>query len=245
MKKETMTVCGRSCAVYHGDHPKAILIQPTGAHEQSALDAELDLIAQRCGNGFLFASFPVADWNRELSPWEAPPVFGREGFGHGAADTLAFIERELLPAVQRQFALPEALPVILGGYSLAGLFSLWSAYQADRFSAVAAASPSPSVWFPGWIEYAQREAIRAQHVYLSLGDREEKTKNRTMAQVGVCIHVQEQRLREQGIDCTLEWNEGNHFRDAEKRTAAAFAWCVERLPHGGDNADQKSASGRS
>ena len=213
-----MTVCGRNCTVYHGANPRSILIQPTGAHEQSALDAEVDLIAQRCGNGFLFASFPVADWNRELSPWEAPPVFGREGFGHGAADTLAFIERELLPAVQRQFALPEALPVILGGYSLAGLFSLWSAYQADRFSAVAAASPS--VWFPGWIEYAQRETIRAQHVY---------------------IHAQEQRLREQGIDCTLEWNEGNHFRDAEKRTAAAFAWCVERLPHGGDNADQKSA----
>ena len=239
MKRETIAVCGRSCAVYHGKHPKAILIQPTGAHEQSALDAELELIEERCGDGFLFAAVPVSDWNWELSPWDAPPVFGQEGFGHGAAETLAFMERELLPAILQQFALPEALPVILGGYSLAGLFSLWSAYQTDRFSAVAAASPS--VWFPGWIESAQRETIRAQHVYLSLGDREEKTKNRTMAQVGVCIRALEQRLREQGIDCTLEWNEGNHFRDAEKRTAAAFAWCVERLPHGGDYADQRQS----
>ena len=230
MKREIIAVCGRSCAVYHGANPKAILIQPTGAHEQSALDAELELIEERCGDGFLFAAVPVSDWNRELSPWDAPPVFGKEGFGNGAAATLGFIERALLPAIGRQYELPEKLPVILGGYSLAGLFSLWSAYQTDRVAAVAAASPS--VWFPGWIEAAQRETIRAQQVYLSLGDREEKTKNPVMAQVGTCIRKLEQRLREQGVDCVLEWNEGGHFRDAEKRTAAAFAWCVERTQKG-------------
>lgn len=226
MKKETLTVCGRNCIIVCGAHPKTILLQPTGEHEQSTLDAEIALLEQRCGDGFLLAAIPVSDWNRELSPWDAPPVFGKEGFGHGAADTLLFLERELLPTVLQQYELPEALPVILGGYSLAGLFSLWCAYQTDRFSAVAAASPS--VWFPAWIEYAQRQAIRAQHVYLSLGDREEKTKNPVMAQVGSRIRTMEQLLREQGVDCALEWNEGNHFRDAEKRTAAAFAWCAER-----------------
>ena len=230
MKRETLTVLGRSCTVYRGAQPKTILLQPTGEQEQSALDAELALLEQRCGEGFLFAAFPIADWNRELSPWDAPPVFGKEGFGHGAADTLAFIEGALLPAIERQYELPETLPVILGGYSLAGLFSLWSAYQTERVAAVAAASPS--VWFPGWIESAQRETIRAQQVYLSLGDREEKMKNPVMAQVGTCIRKLEQRLREQGVDCALEWNEGNHFRDAEKRTAAAFAWCVERTQRG-------------
>lgn len=227
MKRETLAVCGRDCIIYRGACPKAILLQPTGAQEQSALDAELALLEQRCGDSFLFAALPVADWNRELSPWDAPPVFGREGFGHGAAETLLFLERELLPTLLQQYELPEAAPAILGGYSLAGLFSLWSACQTDRFSAVAAASPS--VWFPGWIEYAQRETIRAQHVYLSLGDREEKTKNPVMSQVGVCIRKLEQRLCKQGVDCVLEWNEGNHFRNAEKRTAAAFAWCLERV----------------
>lgn len=190
------------------------------------LDAEIALLEQRCGE-LLFAAVPVADWNRELSPWDAPPVFGKESFGHDAADTLSFIERALLPAILRQYELPETLPVILGGYSLAGLFSLWSACQTDRFSAVAAASPS--VWFPAWIEFAQREPIRAQRVYLSLGDREEKTRNPVMAKVGACIRTLEQRLRAQGVDCVLAWNEGGHFRDAEKRTAAAFAWCLEHL----------------
>ena len=50
-----------------------------------------------------------------------------------------------------------------------------------------------------------------------------------MAQVGECIRTLEQLLREKGVDCVLEWNEGNHFRDAEKRTAAAFAWCLESV----------------
>ena len=227
IKRETLAVGGRGCIVHCVAQPKAILIQPTGEHEQSMLDAEIDLIEQRCGDGFLLVSFPVADWNRELSPWDAPPVFGKEGFGHGAEGTLSFIERELLPAILQRYGLPEAIPVILGGYSLAGLFSLWSAFQTDRFSAVASASPS--VWFPAWIEYAQREVIRAQRVYLSLGDREGKTKNPVMAQVGECIRTLEQLLREKGVDCVLEWNEGNHFRDAEKRTAAAFVWCLESV----------------
>ena len=227
MKRETLIAGGRACTVYRVALPKAILIQPTGAQEQGALDAETALLAQRCGEHFLLAAFPVTDWNRELSPWDAPPVFGREGFGHGAADTLSFIEQELLPAIWEQYKLPETLPVILGGYSLAGLFSIWSAFQTDRFSAIAAASPS--VWFPGWNDYAQREAIRARHVYFSLGDREEKTKNPVMAQVGVCIRALERLLREKGVDCVLEWSEGGHFRDAEKRTASAFAWCAARV----------------
>lgn len=175
VNKEALTVCGRDCIVYCGAQPKVILIQPTGAHEQNALDAQLALLERRCGDGFLFAAFPVTDWNRELSPWDAPPAFGKEAFGHGAAETLVFVEGELLPMLLQKYDLPEELPVILGGYSLAGLFSLWSALQTDRFAAAAAASPS--VWFPGWVDFARQGTILAKHVYLSLGDREEKTKN--------------------------------------------------------------------
>ena len=36
-------------------------------------------------------------------------------------------------------------------------------------------------------------------------------------------------LKEQGADSVLEWNEGNHFKDADLRTARAFAWVIQRL----------------
>lgn len=227
MKQTNITVGGRNCVVFSGAAPRAILIQPADKYDLRGLETQIALIEQRCGGDFLFAAVPIQDWNRELSPWEAPAVFGKENFGGGAGETLDAVEQTLLPALLEEYRLPEQLPVILGGYSLAGLFSLWSSCRSDRFSAIAAASPS--VWFPDWIEYATTNRIRAAHVYLSLGDREERTKNPVMATVGTCIQTQLQILREGGIDCILEWNQGNHFKDPEKRTAAAFSWCMDKV----------------
>ena len=63
-------------------------------------------------------------------------------------------------------------------------------------------------------------------VYLSLGDREEKTRNPVMATVGDRIRALAALLSARGVDCALEWNPGNHFRDADLRTARAFAWVL-------------------
>ena len=68
---------------------------------------------------------------------------------------------------------------------MAGLFSLWAAYQTDAFAGVAAASPS--IWFPDFLQYMKEHDIRTESVYLSLGDREEKTRNPVMTTVGECI----------------------------------------------------------
>ncbi len=56
---------------------------------------------------------------------------------------------------------------------------------------------------------------QAGRIYLSLGDAEERTRNRTMATVGACIREQSDLLVRQGIDATLEWNPGNHFQDTD------------------------------
>ena len=83
----------------------------------------------------------------------------------------------------------------IGGYSLAGLFALWAAYQTDVFKGVAAASPS--MWFPGFADYMRENIIHAKFVYLSLGDKEEKTRNPVMAAVGDRIREAYGLLREQ------------------------------------------------
>ena len=105
------------------------------------------------------------------------------------------------------------------------LFALWAAYQTDKFLGVAAASPS--IWFPDFVEYMRGRSIRCDSVYLSLGDREEKTRNKVMATVGDCIRSGYDILHDQGIRCTLEWNKGNHFKDSDIRTAKAFAWVMD------------------
>ena len=225
MNKETFTAFGRDCAAYARPGARVLLIQPADEHDLSLLDSEAAAIAERTEIPFVLAAFCVTDWNRELSPSEAPPVFGSEGFSGGAEETRQWLEGDLLPALLARFALPPDAPVILGGYSLAGLFALWCGYESSRFAAVAAASPS--VWFPGWISCAESRACRADFVYLSLGDREEKTKNPIMAAVGGCIRRQYDLLPEGRR--FLEWNEGNHFREPDLRTAKAFAWCVEAV----------------
>ena len=84
------------------------------------------------------------------------------------------------------------------------------------------------MWFPGWPEHEAAHPIQAQRVYLSLGDREEHTKKQTMAAVGDNIRALRTALTQRSKDCTLEWNAGGHFKDADLRTAKAFAWVMER-----------------
>ena len=130
-----------------------------------------------------------------------------------------------MPGIRQQYSIKEDCKVILGGYSLAGLFALWAATQTNALYGVAAASPS--VWFPGWPEYEAAHPIQAQRVYLSLGDREEHTRNQTMAAVGDNIRALHTALTRRGTACTLEWNEGGHFKDTDLRTARALVWTME------------------
>ena len=189
-----------------------VLVQPVGDHDLAGLEAEVAEIQRLANKEFRLLAVKVDDWNQDLSPWPAPAVFGNEDFGNGAGETLT----EILEVCQ-----DEDKVYYLGGYSLAALFSLWAAYQTDRFAGIAAASPS--IWFPGFVNYMKSYAIRCSNIYLSLGDKEEKTRNAVMAKVGDCIRDGYAWLKEHGIDCTLEWNKGGHFKEPELRTARAFA----------------------
>ena len=224
MTAQTMQIGNKPCRIYGEPHAEYLLLQMTGEHELQSMDHEVAMIAQSSRN-FLFAAIPVESWNDALSPWEAPAVWEKQGFGGNAADTLRFLTEQVIPTLEQRFHLPENVKIILGGYSLAGLFALWASTQTGLFYGVAAASPS--VWFPGWMEFEQQRPIQTQHIYLSLGDKEEHTKNAVMAVVGDNIRTLHSQLIACGADCTFEWNSGGHFKDADLRTARAFRWVME------------------
>ena len=71
--------------------------------------------------------------------------------------------------------------------------------------------------------------MRSKAVYLSLGDRESRTKNPVMAHVDDAIRLQHELISVQGIATTLEWNPGGHFIDSEKRMAKAFGWVCDNI----------------
>ena len=226
MRKEKFEYNGYTCVLYLQKDPQFLLVQPVDRRDLQE-DTAFETICSLGDRPFLYLAVAVNDWNKDLSPWEAPPVFGREDFGNGAGNTLTVLT-EIINKVSADRAAD--LPVILGGYSLAGLFALWTAYQTDRFAAVAAVSPS--VWFPEWIGYAETHSPLVRKIYLSLGDKEEKTRNPVMAQVGSCIRRQLELLQKDEAvgDCVLEMNEGNHFKDPDKRCAKAFVWCMHVQP---------------
>ena len=219
MSRKEYTLSDRTCFLYQDETAKHLLIQPIDEHDLEVLDQEVEAVKALSDKPFSLVAFMIKDWNQELTPWAAPPVFGKTPFGDGAEKTLEFITNQLLPEVQ------ENIPhLILGGYSLAGLFALWAGYQTDKFEGIAAASPS--VWYPQWIDFASVNKPLAKSVYLSLGDKEEKAKNPIMAQVGNAIRNQHELLTEQEINTILEWNAGNHFVDSDKRMAKGFAWLL-------------------
>lgn len=208
----------RTLPIYTYGNPDAdkVLIQAVDQHDLETIDSETAAIRELTDKDFYLIAVKVRDWNADLSPWPAPAVFGREDFGNGAADTLNEILR---------YTRDKEKTYYIGGYSLAGLFSLWAAYQTDVFSGVAAASPS--IWFPGFTEYMKKNHNHASSIYLSLGDKEAKTRNPVMAAVSDRIREANEILKKQGVNTTLAWNPGNHFKDADIRTAKAFAWVIE------------------
>ena len=219
--------------VYEYGDPAAstVLVQMADDHDLAVLENEAVLIRELSGKDFRLIAVKIDDWNHDLSPWKAPAVFGNESFGDGAERTLSEVlklisdmDKTRLSGDGRMDVSGTERTYYIGGYSLAGLFALWAVHQTDLFAGAAAASPS--IWFPGFLDYMKEHEIKTRSIYLSLGDREEKTRNPVMAQVGSCIRSAYEMLEERGLRCTLEWNKGNHFKDPDRRTAKAFAWVI-------------------
>ena len=71
--------------IRHGElSAPIILVQMVGNHELSLIDSEVISIRKYAGSDFCLLAFKVDNWNVDLSPWNAPPVFGNEFFGDGA-----------------------------------------------------------------------------------------------------------------------------------------------------------------
>lgn len=226
MKHLTLDNLDIAVDLYVHDNPVALLIQPLERKEVGTIGNEVSLIAQHTQHPFVMAAFKIDDWHLQMSPWHDDAISRREEVGHHAEETLRFITHRLLPVLQQRFG---DLPVVLGGYSLAALFSLWAATQTDVFTGIAAASPS--VWIDGWQTFASSHPILSKVAYLSIGRKEEHVRNLSMARVGANIRFEQQLLEQQlgPNNTTLQWNEGGHFDHMDARTAQAYAWTINKF----------------
>ena len=113
----------------YGDSAARVrLVQPVGQHELPLIEDEIVLIGQMTDRPFRYLAVQVENWNRDLSPWPAPAVFGDEDFGDGAEALL----EEILPvcAVER---LPDGCVQRRGGGLTVSLVSrIFCIYEGKR-----------------------------------------------------------------------------------------------------------------
>ena len=159
------------------------------------------------------------DFDADMTPWPAPGVRkGQGAFAGNALTRLKDLTERIIPETEASLPAPSLYNAI-AGYSLAGLFALWSAWNTGRFSRIACCSGS--LWYPGFKDYAaQHQMIRLpEFIYMSLGDNESNTRNQTMNKVGECTETTLALLDRLGIPHKFEMNPGNHFSDPDGRLA--------------------------
>ena len=146
----------------------APLVYSSDYHENGQL--LLEACEQVDCSGFNLVTISGLHWNQELSPWPIETVVSKNDNFAGMADQwLPLFTGEVLPQVEQLLDAPPAWRC-LAGYSLAGLFAVWTAYQCDLFTRILSASGS--MWYPGWLEYAHEHQLAAplQGAYLSVGE---------------------------------------------------------------------------
>ena len=115
----------------------------------------------------------------------------------------------------------------IAGYSLVGLFALWSVFQTDAFDR--AASVSGSLWFDGFMDCMRSSTPPngLRQIYLSLGDKEKNARNQRMAAVEDYTRQAAELLREWNIPVMFELNPGGHFQDIPGRIARGIDQLME------------------
>ena len=195
----------------------------TIADEETAQELVKDLTGQKLA----LVTIDGITWEDELSPWLVAKAFhGGQDFTGGADKFIAFLEERLVPKAEQGLGFVPTYRV-MAGYSLAGLFSLYTLYKTSIFQRIVCASGS--LWYDGFVDFMKAKQLQKlpDKIYLSLGDKEKITKNKRLAAVEERTLEAEQVLRQQGITTIFEKNQGGHFLDTTERVAKGIRWVLK------------------
>ena len=171
------------------------------------------------------ATLPVADWNTQMTPWPAPGLYkGEEAYPGKAAQTLGEFVHDHMPAIEQAHALNPRSRAI-AGYSLGGLFALWSLISSDVFDA--AASMSGSLWYPGWLEWLadalrEQRSLANKYVYLSLGTKEKRARPEILKTVETNTLATRDALERAGAVASFTSFPGGHMTGVPNRMRAGL-----------------------
>ena len=210
----TFTTDNKTISIFPCSESESPVIYLNTFHDESQKVYET---AQATGcPPFTLVAISNLDWNQDMAPWDSR-----------AGDYLRLLVEEIIPRAEKELVGPPAWRGI-AGYSLAGLFALYTIYQTDVFSRVGCMSGS--LWFPGFKEYIFSHEPKRQPdcVYFSLGDKEAKTRNPVLKTVQENTEEIQTFYQNKGIDTVFQLNPGNHFVQGVERTTAGIEWLLSR-----------------
>lgn len=177
---------------------------------------------------FTLVTIGKLKWDHDMTPWYMPPTTEHDTPCTGGADDyLKLMTEQIIPQVENAIG---GTPVWRGiaGYSLAGLFAVYSIFHTDAFSRVG--SMSGSLWFKDIKEYIFSHDIKRvpDCMYFSLGDKESASRIPAFQCVQENTEEIEAFFRGKGIPTTYVLNRGSHYNKCNERTAAGMKWLLEQ-----------------
>ena len=215
-------ICNKIINIYINGNSNKLPVIIINSYTEDGLNIIYECNKIKCKE-FILVSISNLDWNNELTPWKNDIFLGN------ADNYIKELDSIIIPKIEEiiidKFN-KEILYYSLIGYSLAGLFSIYSLFKTNRFKRIA--SISGSLWYPNIKECIINNSIsnNVDRIYLSLGDKEALTKNLLMSKVEENTKNIYEYFNKK-VNSIYELNSGNHFKDENKRIAKAIKKILE------------------
>lgn len=226
INKRQFIIDGKQIYIYPSSAPNSPVVYLNTYSDEG--DGIYKILCETGCEKFTLVSICSLEWDKDMSPWDIPPVSKDDTPCTGGADEyLKFSTNKIMPRVEENIQGGISWRAI-AGYSLAGLFAIYAMYRANIFTR--AASMSGSLWFPDFKEYVFSHEMMTQPdcVYLSLGDKECKTKNPYLKTVQEKTEEIFKFYKNKNINTVFQLNQDSHFKDIDKRTVLGIKWILEQ-----------------